>query len=123
MEPTTDQAQKTDVFNPNIRQRLTELAGHQWTRSRSEALAKLDGIELTDEHWAVIVFLRRYYLEKGLPAHARVTAQALNEHFTAQGGSAYLQRLFAGGPVTQGSRLANLRMPPNASDSSIGIRY
>jgi sulfur relay (sulfurtransferase) DsrC/TusE family protein len=33
---------------------------------------------------------------------------ALNEQFSALGGSEYLYRLFPGGPVSQGNRIANL---------------
>jgi tRNA 2-thiouridine synthesizing protein E len=71
----------------------------------------------------VIVFLRNYYLEHGLPIHARITAEALNQNFAGQGGNKYLHRLFSGGPVTQGSRLANLRSPAYATDLSFGTTY
>jgi len=42
-------------------------------------------------------------------------ARALNKNFAAQGGNRYFYSLFAGGPVTQGSRLANLRTRANAT--------
>jgi tRNA 2-thiouridine synthesizing protein E len=87
------------------------------------ALAKSEGVDMDDEHWAVIVFLRKYYLEHGLPISARITARALNKSFSGQGGSKYLNLLFSGGPVTQGSRLANLRTPAYATDPSFGTSY
>ena len=46
-----------------------------------------------------------------------------NRRFAARGGKKYLYSLFAGGPVTQGSRLANLRTPANATDVSFGTSY
>ena len=103
--------------------RLTELAGQRWGRSKSLALAASEGVNLNDEHWAVIVFLRKYYLEHGLPITARTTARALNKNFSRQGGNKYLNRLFGGGPVTQGSRLANLPTPASATDRSFGTNY
>jgi len=47
----------------------------------------------------------------------------ISEELSALGGNKYLFRLFAGGPVTQGSRLANLRAPANATDVSFGTSY
>jgi tRNA 2-thiouridine synthesizing protein E len=78
---------------------------------------------LTDQHWDVIDYLRKQYLKHGLPRFARTTARALNKQFAAQGGNKYLYSLFAGGPVSQGSRLANLRTPANATDVSFGTSY
>jgi tRNA 2-thiouridine synthesizing protein E len=47
----------------------------------------------------------------------------MDEFFDQTGGNKYLYRLFSGGPVTQGSRLANLRTPATASDVSFGTNY
>ncbi len=115
--------QGTETSGRSIGDRSVELADQQWDRSKSLALAKSEGIAFTDEHWAVIVFLRKYYLEHGLPITARTTARALKRGFCVQGGNRYLHRLFAGGPVTQGSRLANLRTPAYATDLSFGTSY
>jgi tRNA 2-thiouridine synthesizing protein E len=103
--------------------RLAELIEQCWSRHKSADLARCEGISLNDEHWAVIVYLRSYYVGHGLPRFARTTARALNRKFAAKGGSKYLYRLFSGGPVTQGSRLANLRSPASATDLSFGTRY
>ena len=103
--------------------RRAELNEQHCSRKKSKDLATSEGISLNDDHWAVILYLRSYYLEHGLPRLARTTAKALNHQFTLQGGSKYLRCLFAGGPVTQGSRLANLRIPANATDNSFGTSY
>ena len=78
---------------------------------------------MTDKHWDVIVYLRKRYLVHGLPGFTRTTARALNKEFSALGGNKYLYRLFAGGPITQGSRLANLHTPANATDVWTGSSY
>ncbi|MEN8763553.1 MAG: TusE/DsrC/DsvC family sulfur relay protein [Thiogranum sp.] len=116
-------AQDSETFSlyPGIRQ--AELSAQDWNRDKSADLAQNEGISMNDEHWAVIAYLRKSYLEYGLPRFARTTARALNRQFAAQGGSKYLYGLFAGGPVTQGSRLANLRTPANATDISFGTSY
>ena len=103
--------------------RLAELNDQDWNQKQSTELAKNEGIILNNGHWDVILYLRSYYLEFGLPRFARTTARALNRHFAAQGGSKYLHGLFNDGPVTQGSRLANLPVPDNAFDTSFGTNY
>lgn len=123
MNQFTSNPQDSETAGRGVGQRFTELAEQSWTRSKSRALAKNEGVELNDEHWAVIVFLRKRYLHHGLPTHARITAKALSENFTKLGGNKYLHRLFSGGPVTQGSRLANLRTPAYATDLSFGSSY
>lgn len=116
-------AQDSETSSQYAGIRLAELIDQGWSRNRSVDLANSEGINLTDEHWEVIIYLRKQYVAHGLPRFARTTARALNKQFAAQGGSKYLYRLFAGGPVTQGSRLANLRAAANATDSSFGTSY
>lgn len=123
MKQYTAAPQETETSGIHTSDRLAELAGQRWDRNKSLALAKIEGIDFNDEHWAVIVFLRKFYLEHGLPTTARTTARALNKEFSDQGGNKYLHRLFRGGPVVQGSRLANLRTPAYATDVSFGISY
>jgi len=106
-----------------INQRLTELNNQNWNREKSEKLARKEGLTLNNGHWDVIQYLRSYYLEFGLPRFARTTARSLNQQFAKQGGSKYLRGLFNAGPVSQGSRLANLTVPDNAFDTSFGTHY
>ena len=47
-------------------------------------------------------------------------AHILEEEFAEQGGRKYLYRLFPGGPVSQGSRIARLPLPAYSSDRSCG---
>jgi tRNA 2-thiouridine synthesizing protein E len=115
--------QETETSGRNIAERSIELASQRWNRAKSVARAKNEDIDLNDEHWAVIVFMRKHYREHGLPINARTTARALNRHFSGQGGSKYLRGLFNGGPVAQGSRIANLRTPAYATDPSFGTSY
>ena len=116
-------AQDSETSSQYASVRQTELSNQGWNRQRSADLATSEGFELTDQHWDVISYLREQYLEHGLPRFARTTARALNKQFAAQGGNKYLYNLFPGGPVTQGSRLANLRIPANATDISFGTSY
>ncbi len=125
MNPFTQNqnAQDSETASQYAGIRLAELIDQDWNRSKSINLAEREGIRLTDRHWDVIVYLRKLYLAHGLPRYARTTAGILNRKFSALGGRKYLYSLFAGGPVTQGSRLANLRNPAGATDISFGTRY
>ncbi|MCW8903817.1 TusE/DsrC/DsvC family sulfur relay protein [Sedimenticola sp.] len=123
MTQFTINAQDTEKFSHYSEMRFAELADQSWDRKKSADLAQSEGISLTDEHWAVIVYLRRHYLDHGLPRNARTLAKILSQQFSALGGKKYLHQLFPGGPVTQGSRLGNLRTPANATDVSFGSSY
>lgn len=94
-----------------------------WSKEAAKKLATDDGIELGDDHWKVIEFLRSIYVERGRAPHARYLANLLNEAFEEQGGSKYLYQLFPGGPVSQGSRLAGVPTPHDARDLSFGSSF
>ena len=123
MNHQTPLPHETETSASDIGERRTELANQHWDRSKSAALAEAEGIEFHDDHWNVIVFMRRYYLEHGLPINARTTARAMNRQFSNQGGSRYLRQLFSEGPVAQGSRIAGLRTPAYTTDNSFGTTY
>ena len=116
-------APDSETFSLNAGIRQAELNTRDWDREKPVHLAPNDVISLNDEHWAVITYLRNPCIEYGLPRYARRTASALNRQFYVEGGSRYLYGLFAGDPVTQGSRLANTRTPANATDVSFGTSY
>jgi tRNA 2-thiouridine synthesizing protein E len=99
------------------------LAAQGWNREKSLALAEGECVNLTDERWAVLPFMRSYYLQHGLPINARTTARVLGRQFSAQSWTKFLHRLFTDGPVTQGSRLAKLPTQAYASDPSFGSSY
>ncbi len=116
-------AQDSETFSLDIDERRTELDNQKWSREKSQQLAKSEGIALNDGHWAVINYLRSHYLQQGIPKYARSLSRELGKEFAGEGGSKYLRNLFPRGPITQGSRLANLRTPPNATDVSFGTSY
>ena len=93
-----------------------------WSEELAMALAKEEGIELGKEHWAVIHFLRQRYIHDGQAKSGRHVVETLDREFAGRGGKRYLYTLFPGGPVTQGSRLAGLPLPPYTADPSFGSR-
>jgi len=108
-----------DVFTRKLMVRgrpvLTDSEGYlrdlsDWSEDFVRALAKQEELPLTDEHWAVIRFLREFYAEHGVQAQVRVMIKHFTDLWGAERGSNhYLHELFPrGGPQKQGNRLAGL---------------
>lgn len=92
-----------------------------WSEAQAQTTAESMGIQLTDEHWEVIRFLRIHFENVGndMPP-AREFSQTLDERFMDEGGLRYLYRLFPDGPVNQGGRLAGIGIPVDVINPSIG---
>ncbi len=85
--------------------------------------AKAKGIELSDDHWKVIDFVRMVWAQSDTTPHARDVAEKLYEEFADKGGSKYLYKLFPEGPVTTAAELADIEPPLNAKNPSFGVAY
>ena len=94
-------------------------APKDWTPEDALQVARDDGIELTDDHWALVRGLQEYYKKVEFP-NLRQVKDALDEKFHAQGGLKYLHQVMPGGPVAQGCKLAGLKVPAGAVDKSFG---
>jgi tRNA 2-thiouridine synthesizing protein E len=81
-----------------------------WSEAFARARAKEEGLELTNEHWQVIHFLRDYYHTHQVQAQVRAMIPYFSALWGAKKGSNhYLHELFPiGGPQKQGNRLAGL---------------
>ncbi|MBK9160481.1 MAG: TusE/DsrC/DsvC family sulfur relay protein [Nitrosomonadales bacterium] len=91
-----------------------------WSPLHANREASLEGIELTEEHWEVIYFLRERFREHGNADSARAVLHDLEEKFCESFGRGHLYELFPGGPVGQASRIAGLPLPPHTEDRSFG---
>ena len=82
----------------------------EWTEGFVVAQAEVEGLELTEEHWDVVRFLRDFYELHGAQAEVRKMVKHFkNEWDEERGNSRYLHRIFPrGGPQKQGNRLAGL---------------
>lgn len=85
-----------------------------WTPAVAHALAKEDGIELTDEHWEVIEVLRDFYARFAMAPPMRPLVKAVGQSLgDDKGRSIHLMRLFPGSPAKVAARLAGLPKPAN----------
>lgn len=110
-----------ETGDPTVAGREAEIAS--WTRDGAIAAGKAEGLDLTDEHFAVLKLLQQLYIERGVAPHARHLANILCDRFEQHGGRRYLYQLFPGGPVGQGSRLAGVPAPHDTKDLSFGSTY
>jgi TusE/DsrC/DsvC family sulfur relay protein len=83
-----------------------------WTPAVANAMAAADGVELSDDHWAVLGLMRSYYGRFEIEPPMRALVKLARERLGAdKGSSRYLYRLFPDGPGTQGCRYAGLPRP------------
>jgi len=83
----------------------------EWSREVAVVMAKRDQLELTDDHWSVILFMRKYYADYGISPPVRTLYKAVK----IIGGDQvldtnYLYQLFLGGR-NQAIKYAGLPKP------------
>lgn len=83
-----------------------------WNEDVAKVLAGQDELELTNNHWEVIAFLREYYEEYQIAPAVRVLTKAIGKKMGPdKGNSKYLYELFPYGPAKQACRFAGLPKP------------
>jgi len=89
---------------------LSNLA--DWEKDVADVMAKADGIDLSDDHWEIINFLREYYEEYQIAPAVRVLTKAVGKKLGKdKGNSKYLYELFPYGPGKQACKFAGLPKP------------
>ena len=84
----------------------------EWSEQVAESIARGENLALTDEHWAVIRFIREYYETRQIAPDARHAIRHLAEHKGgASGGRNDLFALFPYGYVKQACKIAGMRKP------------
>jgi len=83
-----------------------------WDPEVAIAMAEKDGCELTDNHWAVINFLREYYEAYEIAPAIRILTKAIGKKLGKEfGNSKYLYELYPDGPAKQACKYAGLHKP------------
>ncbi len=83
-----------------------------WNRDVAECIAKNEGLTLTDAHWEIILLMREYYQTYNIPPILKLLKREIREKLGAQKAeNAYLESLFPGGAITQGTKIAGLPVP------------
>jgi len=89
---------------------LTDIS--QWNEELAVLIAQDEKIEMNDDHWEVVKFLREYYEEYQIAPAIRVLTKAVKKRMGAdKGNSKYLYDLFPSGPAKQACKIAGLPKP------------
>jgi TusE/DsrC/DsvC family sulfur relay protein len=111
-----------EILNPGLRKDADPdfpQAPQDWSQADAEQQARSMGLDTGPDHWEAVRALQEYFARHE-EANVREIHDALDERFHSRGGMKYLYKLFPGGPVAQGCRLAGLEAPAGAVDTSFG---
>lgn len=85
---------------------------HDWQPNMAIVLAATENIEMDENRWEVVNFVREFYLEFNTSPAIRALVKAMAMKFGPEkGNSRYLQRLFPKGPAKQATKIAGLPKP------------
>ena len=83
-----------------------------WNQELAGMIAGSENIEMNDDHWVVVNFLRNFYEEYQIEPAARILTRAIKRTLGPEkGNSKYLYELFPFGPIKQASKIAGLPKP------------
>ena len=85
-----------------------------WNIELAEMIATIENIEMNDDAWEVVNFLRDYYEEYQIAPPVRVLAKAIRKKLGPEKGSSmHLYGLFPYGPAKQAGKIGGLPKPTN----------
>ena len=83
-----------------------------WSPALAVLIAESENIEMDDDHWEVVNFLRNYYQEYQIAPAVRVLTKAIKKTLGPdKASSLYLYKLFPHGPAKQACKIAGLPSP------------
>ena len=98
------------VFEADEEGYITDIS--LWNKELAEMIAKDENVEMSDDAWEVVNFLRSYYEEYQIAPAVRVLTKAIKKKLGAdKGNSKYLYELFPYGPAKQACKIAGLPKP------------
>lgn len=84
----------------------------KWNRDLAALIAREENIEMSDEHWEVINFLRDYYEEYQIAPAVQVLIKQIKKSMGKEkGNNKYLYTLFPYGLAKQACKIAGLPKP------------
>ena len=83
-----------------------------WNMDVANFLAEQEGVDMTENHWEVVNFLREYYEEYKIAPMIRILTKAIGKKLGPdKGNTKYLYELYPGGPAKQACKIAGLPKP------------
>jgi tRNA 2-thiouridine synthesizing protein E len=85
---------------------------NDWEKEVATVMAKEEDIDLSEDHWEIINFLREYYESYQVAPAVRILTKAVGKKLGKdKGNSKYLYQLFPYGPGKQACKFAGLPKP------------
>jgi len=84
----------------------------QWNENIATHMAKEEGIDLTEEHWEIIRFLRDYFQKYQIAPMIKILTKEIGKTMGPEkGNTKYLYQLYPAGPAKQACKYAGLPKP------------
>ncbi|MFT7595698.1 MAG: TusE/DsrC/DsvC family sulfur relay protein [Paracoccaceae bacterium] len=84
----------------------------EWSKDLADVIAKAEDIQMDEERWAVVNFLRDYYEEYQIAPAVRVLIKSIKKSMGPDvGNNKYMYELFPYGPAKQACKIAGLPKP------------
>jgi tRNA 2-thiouridine synthesizing protein E len=83
-----------------------------WTEDVAKQLSQQDNLELTEQHWRLVNWIRAYYQEYGTAPNLRVMTKSIGADLGQEwADKKFLFDLFPYGPAKQAARYAGMPKP------------
>ena len=83
-----------------------------WNREVAEVIADLEGIELTEDVWEVVMFVRDHFEQNQcIPEHRRLLQELRRRHGKEKATRRYVYDMFPYGYGQQACKIAGMRVP------------
>ncbi|CAL4326522.1 TusE/DsrC/DsvC family sulfur relay protein [Buchnera aphidicola] len=83
-----------------------------WNIILAKEIAMKENINLNSDHWKVIIFVRKFYLQFNITPSMRLLIKSIKEELgESKSNSIYLFKLFPKGPAQQASKIAGIPKP------------
>jgi tRNA 2-thiouridine synthesizing protein E len=84
----------------------------EWNLDVANYFAVIEGIEMTEQHWEIVNYLREYYKQYQIAPMIKTLLKEIGNKFGPQkGNTRYLYELFPEGPAKQACKIAGLPRP------------
>ena len=84
----------------------------EWNEDVANFIAKVENVDMSQNHWEVVNFLRKYYDEYQIAPAVRVLTKAIGKQLGPEKGSSqYLYELSPYAPAKQACKIAGLPKP------------
>lgn len=111
MSAENDDQSRISAVPPRLDEHGHLQVAEDWSPELARWLAVRDGIELDEDHWWLIEFVREYHLRYGNPPLMRTVIAALKQSRPDAADSRFLYRLFPDGPIRLACKYAGLPPP------------